>query len=237
MAISGNYTLTIPESAESADGISMLSPYSTTITFSYTQDDTDGDGTSDEWEGENGLNPNDSSDGAQDNDNDGLSNQQEYNEGTNPNSNDTDDDGMPDNWEVNNWTDPTVNDANEDDDNDGLTNIQEYQEGTDPQDSDTDGDGIPDGTDSAPLAAESSSPADMTMILILVLVLIGVIAAILVLKKKKGGYSGIPPEENGYGPQEQSEEFSDMPQQEQNMEEQPLTATEEGEDVGEMPRE
>src|SRR5262245_56649130 len=56
--------------------------------YSFTADsvpvDTDGDGMSDAWEKENGLNPNDPSDGPADADKDGYTNVEEFLNGTNP---------------------------------------------------------------------------------------------------------------------------------------------------------
>lgn len=94
--------------------------------------DTDGDGVTDEQEEQNGTNPNDP-----DTDDDGLTDEFEnQNPGAGPNEldpkdNDSDDDG--------------ILDGDEDFDNDGLTNSEEQQLGTDPNDSDTDGDGLLDG--------------------------------------------------------------------------------------------
>lgn len=74
--------------------------------------DTDGDGLPDEWEIENGLNPNDPSDASLDSDNDGLTNIEEYNmqgtygKSTNPNKADTDEDGFTDKEEIDKGTNP-----------------------------------------------------------------------------------------------------------------------------------
>ncbi|MFH1146455.1 MAG: S8 family serine peptidase [Pseudomonadota bacterium] len=95
--------------------------------------DGDGDGISDDWETEHGLDPKESSDASLDPDKDELSNQQEYQSRTNPLNSDTDDDLMPDGWEVGhglNALDPC--DSLEDTDQDGSTNLEEYQNGTDP---------------------------------------------------------------------------------------------------------
>lgn len=84
--------------------------------------DQDGDGMEDDWELENGLDPNNPDDATGDADRDGLSNKEEFGLGTDPNNPDSDGDGITDATEVNNGTDPTK--------------------------SDTDGDGIDDGEDS-----------------------------------------------------------------------------------------
>lgn len=70
---------------------------------SYVDDyllDSDGDGLSDGWENEFGLNPNDPNDADVDSDGDGLTNRQEWNLGTDPLSADSDNDGMSDGAEV-----------------------------------------------------------------------------------------------------------------------------------------
>ena len=75
--------------------------------------DKDGDGLPDEWELQNGLNPDDPTDADMDFDNDGLTNKEEYemlnvySSGTDPNNIDTDNDGYSDKEEIDNGTDPT----------------------------------------------------------------------------------------------------------------------------------
>ncbi len=58
--------------------------------------DWDGDGLPNQWELDNGLNPNNSADAAQDSDEDGLTNLEEYQAGTKPNNRDSDGDQIPD---------------------------------------------------------------------------------------------------------------------------------------------
>ncbi len=111
--------------------------------------DSDGDGIPDQWEVDNGLNPNDPSDALLDSDNDGSTNIEEFQNKTDPKNPDTDGDtikdgdeekiidkdgdGMPDQWEVDNGLNPNdPSDALLDKDGDGFTNIQEYQMETDP---------------------------------------------------------------------------------------------------------
>lgn len=106
--------------------------------------DSDGDGTPDWWEEDNGFDPADPADAGLDADADGLTNLAEYRFGTNPRSADTDADGMPDAWEVANGTIPFGVDALDDPDGDGLANVDEYRAGSRPDVSDTDGDGFGD---------------------------------------------------------------------------------------------
>ncbi len=74
--------------------------------------DSDGDGLPDEWEIQNGLDPNDPSDSEQDTDSDGLTNKEEYEvqntyaASTDPNNADTDNDGYSDKEELKKGTDP-----------------------------------------------------------------------------------------------------------------------------------
>ncbi len=63
-------------------------------------DDSDGDGMSDTWEIENGLNPDNPNDADDDIDNDHLTNLEEYRNGTSPGNPDTDGDSLVDGWEV-----------------------------------------------------------------------------------------------------------------------------------------
>ena len=75
-------------------------------------EDTDGDGMPDEWEIQNGLNPNDPNDAELDSDGDELTNKEEfevqntYSKSTNPNSEDTDEDGFNDKEEIDKGTSP-----------------------------------------------------------------------------------------------------------------------------------
>jgi hypothetical protein len=70
----------------------------------------DNDGMPAQWEIDNGLDPYDSSDAAEDPDGDGLNNLEEYNNGTDPMDSDSDDDGLSDGEEVSYGTDPGVAD-------------------------------------------------------------------------------------------------------------------------------
>lgn len=118
--------------------------------------DSDNDGIPDQWEIDNGLNPDDAADIGQDNDGDGLNNADEYASGGNPHAADTDgdalndgdetsigtdlrnpdtdNDGMPDGYEVGLGLDPQSNDAGLDTDGDGFSNLDEFRIGTNPQD-------------------------------------------------------------------------------------------------------
>jgi len=113
--------------------------------------DTDKDKILDCDEKQMGFDPADPTDGAGDYDGDGLSNAYEFNNGLNMRNADTDGDGMVDGWEVRNGLNPKVNDAYSDKDGDGLTNLQEYVLGTAANKVDTDGDGIRDNVDDQPL--------------------------------------------------------------------------------------
>ncbi len=125
--------------------------------------DTDGDGLPDQWEIDNGLDPED--DGTIDPDNgadgdpdeDDLKNIDEFNNGTDPQDPDTDGDGLSDGDEITGAanlfdgapTNPlladTDGDGASDGDENGALNTQFGNAPTDPNDPDTDGDGLSDG--------------------------------------------------------------------------------------------
>lgn len=78
----GNYTATVTTTAQSTEGTNLPSEH--TWTFSVSTEDSDGDGMTDAWEIEYGLDPDDPSDADEDSDGDGVSNLQEYLDGTDP---------------------------------------------------------------------------------------------------------------------------------------------------------
>ena len=95
--------------------------------------DTDGDGISDEYEQQYGLNAGNAMDADLDPDGDGLTNRQEFLAATSPSSPDTDGDGIPDGWEVAHYLNPLDGaDASRDYDGDRLTNLQEYRNDSSP---------------------------------------------------------------------------------------------------------
>ena len=139
-----------------------------------TNNDTDGDGMPDGWEGYYNLQPKDPSDANQDFDEDGYdanrdgfvssiesyTNIEEFLNNTEPNNNDTDGDGMHDGWEVYYNLNPLdIYDSTVDNDEDGFdanyngtleeeeehNNILEFQADTHPYIVDTDADGMWDG--------------------------------------------------------------------------------------------
>lgn len=108
--------------------------------------DTDGDGISDGWEVNYGLDPLNAADASQDADGDGVTNRSEFLNRTDPRNADTDGDGMPDAWELNRGFNPLdAADAESDFDGDALSALSEFLHKTDPNNADTDGDGMPDG--------------------------------------------------------------------------------------------
>jgi hypothetical protein len=117
--------------------------------------DTDGDGMTDIYEVDNGLDPNDPADADTDLDSDGASNFDEFVNGTDPNDNDSDDDGLLDGVESNTGIfvgagDTGTDPLNADSDGDGLSDGDEVNtHETDPLDADSDGDGIGDGAEVA----------------------------------------------------------------------------------------
>jgi Tol biopolymer transport system component len=100
------------------------------------EEDTDGDGLTNDREIELGTDPENP-----DSDGDGLLDGNEVERGTDPLNPDTDGDGLSDGDEVQRGTDP----LNPDTDGDGLSDGDEVQRGTDPLNPDSDGDGLPDG--------------------------------------------------------------------------------------------
>lgn len=92
--------------------------------------DFDADDIPDNWEMDNGLNPDDPRDAFSDLDGDGLSNFDEYNKGVNstdPQDPDTDGDGMTDLFERQYKLNPVdASDRDLDPDSDGKTNYEEY---------------------------------------------------------------------------------------------------------------
>lgn len=133
--------------------------------------DTDGDGMTDWWERNFGLDPSDPSDAEADTDGDGLSNLAEFGLGTNPRARDTDGDGIPDDWELAHGLNPLLaSDGDADADGDGASNTREYAAGTDPFTADTDGDGVSDGEEllfagSDPLRADYDGTCTTNLVL------------------------------------------------------------------------
>ena len=116
--------------------------------------DSDGDGMSNSFEQQHGLDPLDPSDASQDADNDGFTNLQESQAGTDPNDPDSDDDGLSDGDEILTFhTNPLLADS----DGDTLSDCRElYHLGTLPTEADTDRDGLQDGVE----ATQSLNPLD-----------------------------------------------------------------------------
>ncbi len=108
----GLYDVIVRGSATNSDGFGMYSAYSWNFTAALGSYDGDGDGMPDQYEIDNGLNPD-----------------------VNDAEADLDGDGMPNIYEYENDLDPAVNDADADADDDGATNLEEYEADTDPNDS------------------------------------------------------------------------------------------------------
>lgn len=113
------------------DGYTILKQ----VIVQFNVNDSDGDGLPDEYELENGLNPNDGVDAFEDIDEDGLTALEEYNLGTNPRAADTDSDGIADGEEVIEGEDGVITNAlSADTDEDGLNDGVEVAVGSDPND-------------------------------------------------------------------------------------------------------
>ena len=112
--------------------------------------DADGDGLPDQWEIDNGLNPNDATgdNGADGNpDGDFATNLEEFENETDPqlassDPNNTDNDGLLDSWEVTNFGNITAQTGTGDPDGDLATNLQEFT--ASPQTDPNNGDSWPD---------------------------------------------------------------------------------------------
>jgi hypothetical protein len=109
----GVYDVRIGTGAKNAVGAAMLAAEGWNFTAALGSFDGDGDGMPDQWEMDNGLDP--------DADDADL---------------DRDGDGMPNFYEYENDLNPQVNDAEADADGDGYSNFDEFEAGTDPQDPD-----------------------------------------------------------------------------------------------------
>jgi hypothetical protein len=107
----GLYDVRLGTGASSAAGITMLAPFAWNFTAVLGDFDGDDDQIPDQYELDNGLDPN-----------------------TNDAAADTDNDGMPNLYEYQNNLDAGTNDAALDADGDGYTNLEEYDAGTNPQD-------------------------------------------------------------------------------------------------------
>ncbi|MCK5024012.1 MAG: DNRLRE domain-containing protein [Thermoplasmata archaeon] len=109
----GLYLVTIGNTASSETGMSMYNTYSWNFTAALGTYDGDGDGIPDQYEIDNGLDP-------------------EVNDA----NSDLDSDGMPNIWEYEYGLDPGVDDGALDSDGDGVSNLDEYLEGNDPNNPD-----------------------------------------------------------------------------------------------------
>ncbi len=97
--------------------------------------DSDNDGLPDDFEQQNGLNPNDPVDAQEDQDRDGLTALEEYNTGTDLNNPDSDGDGLSDGEEVLAGVDGYIsNPLLADTDGDGLNDFLEVSLGSNPSD-------------------------------------------------------------------------------------------------------
>lgn len=157
--------LTIGEhiiSVEVTDKDGKSSTASITVTVEETaSSDTDGDTLPNEWERDNGLDPEDATDVNEDPDADGLTNLEEYEENTDPQEEDSDGDTLTDGDEINVYN-------------------------TNPNRADTDRDGYDDNVDAYPTdnsrhEKEKAEEDDNTYLYVAVIVIVIIIVLILFL--------------------------------------------------------
>ncbi len=180
----GVYDVIVRASAENSDGVSMRSAYSWSFNATLGDYDGDGDGMPDQYEIDNGLDP-DVDDSDSDLDGDGMPNIYEFENELDPAVDDADDDadgdGMPNIYEFENDLDPNVDDADGDADGDGISNLDEFEAGT----SSSDPDDNPD------------EPMNWLPIILLLVIVIVAIVLFFMLKNKKDKPEDMPPAPEG----------------------------------------
>ena len=174
---------------ENGDPISANGSYLNHVEGNSGGHDFDGDGLSDSWEVDHGLDLFDASDALIDSDGDGLDSVEEFTRGTDPENPDSDGDGLSDGDETDiHQTNPILSDTDgdglsdaielanpgldpndssdglSDADADGLSRAREFLLGTSPDDADTDDDLLDDGWEirhgTNPLVADDHTQFD-----------------------------------------------------------------------------